>query len=193
MTSTVLVTGGTGYIARWCIVELLRRGTTSAPRCATRPRRRRCGPRWPARATPTGGWLRGRRPHRRRRLGRGRRRVRPRAPRRLAAGLRQPGRPGRPGRGGPRRRACACSGPPSPACRRVVMTSAANAASPSSYAEEGVTDETLWTDPTRPACRPTAIQDPRRAGGRRARAAPARATEVHHDPARRRVRSDPGR
>ncbi|AKU14725.1 NAD-dependent epimerase/dehydratase family protein [Luteipulveratus mongoliensis] len=30
--------------------------------------------------------------------------------------------------------------------RRVVMTSAANAASPSSYAEEGVTDETLWTD-----------------------------------------------
>ena len=31
--------------------------------------------------------------------------------------------------------------------KRVVMTSAANAASPSSYAEEGVTDETLWTDP----------------------------------------------
>lgn len=30
--------------------------------------------------------------------------------------------------------------------RRVVMTSAANAASPSSYATEGVTDETLWTD-----------------------------------------------
>jgi nucleoside-diphosphate-sugar epimerase len=30
--------------------------------------------------------------------------------------------------------------------KRVVMTSAANAASPSSYAEEGVTDETLWTD-----------------------------------------------
>jgi dihydroflavonol-4-reductase len=31
--------------------------------------------------------------------------------------------------------------------KRVVVTSAANAASPSSYAEEGVTDETLWTDP----------------------------------------------
>ncbi|WP_199533172.1 NAD-dependent epimerase/dehydratase family protein [Renibacterium salmoninarum] len=30
--------------------------------------------------------------------------------------------------------------------KRVVMTSAANAASPSSYAEEGVTDETLWTN-----------------------------------------------
>jgi nucleoside-diphosphate-sugar epimerase len=40
--------------------------------------------------------------------------------------------------------------------RRVVMTSAANAASPSSYAEDGVTDETLWTDvsdPTLPAYR----------------------------------------
>jgi dihydroflavonol-4-reductase len=30
---------------------------------------------------------------------------------------------------------------------RVVMTSAANASSPVSYEEEGVTDETLWTDP----------------------------------------------
>jgi nucleoside-diphosphate-sugar epimerase len=39
--------------------------------------------------------------------------------------------------------------------RRVVMTSAANAASPSSYTEEGVTDETLWTvdDPSLPAYR----------------------------------------
>jgi nucleoside-diphosphate-sugar epimerase len=35
--------------------------------------------------------------------------------------------------------------------RRVVMTSAANAASPASYAQEGVTDETLWTDPGDPA------------------------------------------
>jgi nucleoside-diphosphate-sugar epimerase len=35
--------------------------------------------------------------------------------------------------------------------KRVVITSAANAASPSSYTEDGVTDETLWTntdDPT---------------------------------------------
>jgi dihydroflavonol-4-reductase len=38
--------------------------------------------------------------------------------------------------------------------KRVVMTSAANAASPSSYAEEGVTDETLWTDPNDPALVP---------------------------------------
>src|SRR5438067_5083410 len=34
--------------------------------------------------------------------------------------------------------------------KRVVMTSAANAASPSSYATEGVTDETPWTDPDDP-------------------------------------------
>ena len=31
------------------------------------------------------------------------------------------------------------------------MTSAANAASPSSYATEGVTDERLWTDPDDPS------------------------------------------
>lgn len=34
------------------------------------------------------------------------------------------------------------------------MTSAANAASPSSYASEGVTDETLWTDPGDPTLIP---------------------------------------
>jgi dihydroflavonol-4-reductase len=38
--------------------------------------------------------------------------------------------------------------------KRVVMTSAANAASPSSYAEEGVTDESLWTDPDDPTLTP---------------------------------------
>ena len=37
---------------------------------------------------------------------------------------------------------------------RVVMTSAANAASPSSYTTEGVTDETLWTDPDDPTLIP---------------------------------------
>jgi nucleoside-diphosphate-sugar epimerase len=46
-------------------------------------------------------------------------------------------------------RAAATSG-----VQRVVMTSAANAASPSSYAEEGVTDETLWTDPADPTLSP---------------------------------------
>jgi nucleoside-diphosphate-sugar epimerase len=34
------------------------------------------------------------------------------------------------------------------------MTSAANAASPSSYKEEGITDETLWTDPEDPTLIP---------------------------------------
>ena len=38
--------------------------------------------------------------------------------------------------------------------KRVVMTSAANAASPSSYKEEGITDETLWTDPEDPTLIP---------------------------------------
>ena len=38
--------------------------------------------------------------------------------------------------------------------KRVVMTSAANAASPSSYATEGVTGETLWTDPDDPSLIP---------------------------------------
>ncbi|MFI6875394.1 NAD-dependent epimerase/dehydratase family protein [Streptomyces sp. NPDC050400] len=38
--------------------------------------------------------------------------------------------------------------------RRVVMTSAANTASPSSYTEDSVTDETLWTDPADPTLIP---------------------------------------
>jgi dihydroflavonol-4-reductase len=38
--------------------------------------------------------------------------------------------------------------------KRVVMTSAANAASPSSYTQAGVTDETLWTDPEDPTLIP---------------------------------------
>ena len=38
--------------------------------------------------------------------------------------------------------------------KRVVMTSAANAASPSSYTAQGVTDETLWTDPGDPGLIP---------------------------------------
>ena len=37
---------------------------------------------------------------------------------------------------------------------RVVLTSAANASSPASYEEEGVTDETLWTDPDAPGLVP---------------------------------------
>ncbi|MER7679185.1 NAD-dependent epimerase/dehydratase family protein [Streptomyces sp. NPDC096934] len=40
------------------------------------------------------------------------------------------------------------------AVRRVVMTSAANTASPSSYTEDSITDETLWTDPEDPTLIP---------------------------------------
>nr|WP_273377932.1 NAD-dependent epimerase/dehydratase family protein [Actinopolymorpha pittospori] len=38
--------------------------------------------------------------------------------------------------------------------QRVVLTSAANAASPSSYGDDSVTDETLWTDPDDPTLIP---------------------------------------
>lgn len=38
--------------------------------------------------------------------------------------------------------------------KRVVVTSAANAASPSSYAEESVSDESVWTDPDDPTLIP---------------------------------------
>lgn len=37
---------------------------------------------------------------------------------------------------------------------RVVLTSAANASSPDSYEEEGITDETLWTNPDAPGLIP---------------------------------------
>lgn len=37
---------------------------------------------------------------------------------------------------------------------RVVMTSAANASSPTSYTDTGVSDETLWTDPNAPGLIP---------------------------------------
>jgi hypothetical protein len=44
---------------------------------------------------------------------------------------------------------------------RVVMTSAANAARPTSYREAGVTDETLWTDPAAPGLDAYGAQKPR--------------------------------
>ncbi len=61
---------------------------------------------------------------------------------------------------------------------RVVMTSAANAASPTSYADDSVTDETLWTDPDAPASLPTADRrpSPSRPPGRSPRRRPARAS-----------------
>jgi nucleoside-diphosphate-sugar epimerase len=147
MAETVLVTGGTGFIARWCIVELVRRGydVRTTVRIATREPSVRSAIATEIDArdrlecvvadlTLDDGWdaavngcdyvLH------------------------VASPLRtgDGGDPDAliiPARDGTLRvlRAATKAG-----AKRVVMTSAANAASPSSYTEQGVTDETLWTD-----------------------------------------------
>lgn len=146
----VLVTGGTGYVAGWCIAELLHRGyqvrTTvrSLDKAATVTQ---------ALADPAGlefavadltddaGWTEAMKGvdyvlHVASPLGN--------------SGGSQTDLIG-PARDGAVRvlRAASEAG-----VKRVVMTSAANAASPSSYATEGVTDETLWTDPEDPTLIP---------------------------------------
>lgn len=155
MTETVLVTGGTGYVAGWCIAELLRRGyrvRTTVRSAANEDAVRAAvvtvvdpGDRLSvaiADLTSDDGWeaavagvayvLHVASP-----LG--------------ADGSTDPDALIAPARDGALRvlRAAAAAG-----VRRVVMTSAANAASPSSYAEEGVTDETLWTDADDPTLIP---------------------------------------
>ena len=155
MDELVLVTGGTGYVAGWCIAELLRRGypvrTTMrdlgqqqavadavAPAVAAPDARLEF-----ARAdlTDDAGWdaalsgvsyvLHVATP--------------------LSAASADPDALIKPARDGTLRvlRAAAAAG-----VRRVVLTSAANAASPASYVTEGVTDETLWTDPDLPGLIP---------------------------------------
>ncbi|MEV0379485.1 NAD-dependent epimerase/dehydratase family protein [Nonomuraea sp. NPDC050643] len=154
MTETVLVTGGTGYVAGWCVLELLQRGyqvrTTvrdaskeAAVRAAVGP-----GDRLSfvvADLTGDDGWdaavagcdyvLHVASP-----LGAD-----------TATDTATDTALTAPARDGTLRvlRAATKAG-----VRRVVMTSAANAASPSSYAEEGITDETLWTDPADPTLSP---------------------------------------
>ena len=155
MAESVLVTGGTGYVAGWCIAELLQRGY--AVRTTVRSLSKEEAVRTAtatvvdpadrlsfvvADLTSDDGWDE------------------------AMAGIdyvlhvAQPLGNGDstdadsliiPGRDGARRvlRAAAAAG-----VKRVVMTSAANAASPSSYAAEGVTDETLWTDPDDPTLIP---------------------------------------
>lgn len=148
MTETVLVTGGTGYVAGWCIAELLKRGyavrTTvrslakeQAVRMtvanATDPRGRLSFA--VADLTTDAGWdaavagcdyvLHVASP----------------------LGLDDPKNPDAliiPAREGTLRvlRAATKAG-----VRRVVMTSACAAASPPLYSQDGVTDESLWTDP----------------------------------------------
>ena len=156
MTDTVLVTGGTGYIAQWCIVELLNRGYSvrTTIRAAVKEQGVRA-----AVATLAGeaahserltfaladltddaGWdaavagvdlvLHVASP--------------------LSPPSDDPEDMIRPARDGALRvlRAATAAGS---GVKRVVQTSAANAASLQSYTQQGVTDETLWTDATDPA------------------------------------------
>ena len=144
MSETVLVTGGTGYIAQWCIVELLRRGydvrttvRSSAKEGSVRVAVATAIDRLTfavADLTADEGWhdaMAGCKQalHVASPLG--------------SADARDPDALIVPARDGALRvlGAAVATG-----VERVVMTSAANAASPSSYTEDGVTDESLWTD-----------------------------------------------
>ena len=152
MAGLVLVTGGSGYIAGWCIAELLRRGYEVRTTVRDPGREQGVVDAVSSVTVPSGllsfavadltaddGWdaavkgvdyvLHVASP-----LGGG-------TPDAMIAAA----------RGGTLRvlRAAVAAG-----AKRVVMTSAANAASPSSYATEGITDETLWTDPDDPALIP---------------------------------------
>ncbi|MEU8946105.1 NAD-dependent epimerase/dehydratase family protein [Streptomyces sp. NPDC048489] len=154
MPETVLVTGGTGYVGGWCVAELLRRGyrvrTTVRGHGKEQAVRDAVGTQVDAQdrlefaiadLTADEGWdaavsgadfvLHVASPM----GGEGA------DPAALVAAARD----------GALRvvRAAAEAG-----VRRVVMTSAANTASPSSYTEDSVTDETLWTDPEDPTLIP---------------------------------------
>ncbi|MFF7216043.1 NAD-dependent epimerase/dehydratase family protein [Streptomyces sp. NPDC008238] len=150
MPELVLVTGGSGYIGGWCVAELLRRGYDVRTTVRGRDRERAVTEAVAQVADPAGrlrfavadltsdeGWdaaLEG-----------VDRVLHVASPLGLTAA--DPGALVATARDGALRvlRAATAAG-----VGRVVMTSAANAASPSSYAEEGVTDETLWTDPDDP-------------------------------------------
>lgn len=154
MTEKVLVTGGSGYIGGWCIAELLRQGYEVRTTVRGAHREKAVVDAVSSVVDPAGrltfavadltadqGWeeaLAGidRVLHVASPLG---------ANSDSAADLITPARDGA------LRvlRAATAAG-----VRRVVMTSAANTASPSSYATEGVTDETLWTDPEDPGLIP---------------------------------------
>jgi dihydroflavonol-4-reductase len=150
MTDTVLVTGGTGFVARWCIVTLLERGYRV--RTTVRGTAKETSVRTAvARMTDPAdrlefvvadllgddGWdaaVAG-----------------CRYVLHVAASLGGDHDLIEPARGGALRvlRAATAAG-----VERVVLTSAANTSSPTSYAEDGVTDETLWTDPEAPGLIP---------------------------------------
>jgi nucleoside-diphosphate-sugar epimerase len=154
MAELVLVTGGSGYVGGWCVVELLRRGYDVRTTVRSPGREQAVADAVSSVVDPAGrlsfavadltaddGWAA--------------------AVKDVDHVLHVASPLGMTGgdadalitaaRGGALRvlRAATAAG-----VRRVVLTSAANAASPSSYATEGVTDETLWTDPDDPALIP---------------------------------------
>ena len=155
MAELVLVTGGTGYVAGWCIAELLKRGYDVRTTVRNPSREKAVTDAVSTVADPAGrlsfavadltsddGWADAVKGvdyvlHVASPLG--------------DAGSKDPDALIIPARDGAVRvlRAATDAG-----VKRVVMTSAANAASPSSYATEGVTDETLWTDPDDPTLIP---------------------------------------
>jgi nucleoside-diphosphate-sugar epimerase len=155
MPELILVTGGSGYIAGWCIVELLRLGHRVRTTVRDASRRQAVLDAVSTVVDPAGrlgfavadltaddGWAS---------AAEGVDRVLHVA---SPLGLASPGDPDAliaPARDGALRVLRAAT---DAAVGRVVMTSAANAASPSSYATEGVTDEQLWTDPDDPTLIP---------------------------------------
>jgi len=155
MPETVLVTGGSGYVAGWCIVELLQRGYRVRTTVRSHGKEQAVSEAVATQAdaggrlefavadlTADGGWDA---------AVKGVDHVLHVASPLSGAVADNPDAMIAPARDGALRvlRAAAAAG-----VRRVVMTSAANTASPSSYAEEGVTDETLWTDPDDPTLIP---------------------------------------
>jgi dihydroflavonol-4-reductase len=147
-TTTVLVTGGTGFVARWCIVRLLEQGydVRTTVRSAAREQIVRsaigeavdAGERLAvvqADLTSDEGWAD------------------------AVAGCRYVLHPASPlGGSAPGSMIAAARDgavrvlefAAEAGVERVVMTSAANASSPTSYREPGMTDETLWTIPDAP-------------------------------------------
>ncbi|WP_329166079.1 NAD-dependent epimerase/dehydratase family protein [Streptomyces sp. NBC_01717] len=155
MPETVLVTGGSGYVAGWCVVELLQRGYRVRTTVRSRSKEQAVSEAVATRLDAGGrlefavadltadeGWHAAVKGvdhvlHVASPLGGA---VADDSEAMIA-----------PARDGALRvlRAATAAG-----VRRVVMTSAANTASPSSYTEEGVTDEALWTDPDDPTLIP---------------------------------------
>jgi dihydroflavonol-4-reductase len=154
MSELVLVTGGTGYVAGWCVAELLSRGyrVRTTVRDAARQRQVRDAVATivepadrldfaVADLTGDAGWAAA--------MADADYVLHVASP--LGSDSADRDAMVAPARDGTVRVLAAAS---AAGVRRVVLTSAANAASPSSYAEEGVTDETLWTDPEDPSIIP---------------------------------------